>query len=519
MTIINFPFRIANFPSIISNDNSNSERHNVINNTRKEINTYAEDETNENRIEEIYQEIYQKYGNNSNKTTKAYKKLNKIKVYFIAKSVEKEGRKTIVPIPINNFDDLSNTVYAKSLNARVGTFQMRTRKEYSGEGLIEGTSGNRQLVLQHVLSTKPPYFGISDVPLSYLTIPDLDELRTDHVDDYGELEPMPSEEKLKELDEKANFTRLLSREATRPDGVRFIYRYYLDPYEYDDSFLDNTIFGNTEPYLTDPRDRKNFNRTFKEILNNIKNIKLEDIWNNERKELYLRKIEDLVYRNTDELASKHIIPVFSDIEEAQKLLLATLEDVLEPFKNIRCFEDSTNSENYPLTNVDYIDDSLTFENKYNVPETTIEKYKDRLTRYRFRKPHTNLMPQYENYQLFDPFEEEEPNFEFLDHFGLIEITEKNLEPKQLSEFDTLVLGIASETKIVSMGLADFLNFWNNNTIKNGEVLFMPSSEDFRKMQLPLLPKKRPIDRFYEYQQKFRGDNKANRDEYVYEIKS
>ena len=137
-----------------------------------------------------------------------------------------------------------------------------------------------------------------------------------------------------------------------------------------------------------------------------------------------------------------------------------------------------------------------------------------LTKYRLLKSRTHLKPQYElNYQSFLFPRIAEELHEYLE-------PDERSETAYLSESDTILLDIASNVKIVSMGLGDFLSFWNNTDTKNGEILFIPSSKSFKKINLPLISKK-PRDRFYEYQQKFRGEDKQQAGEYTYsyDIKS
>ena len=89
----------------------------------------------------------------------------------------------------------------------------------------------------------------------------------------------------------------------------------------------------------------------------------------------------------------------------------------------------------------------------------------------------------------------------------------------INEFDQVLFNIIGNTKIVSMGLGDFLYFWNNRNIMSGEVLSIPSSNEFQKAR-PLLPirQKKYKDRFYEYQKEFQNINTENIPYYRYEIK-
>nr|YP_009182406.1 hypothetical protein MOGBL74 [Costaria costata]ALF62950.1 hypothetical protein MOGBL74 [Costaria costata] len=434
----------------------------------------------------------------------ATEKLNKIQVYCIVKPIKVEKKEFLVAVPVNNFDDLSNSSYGKAISARAGTFLMRTDADLNKKGFIEGRPGNRPFILEHALEVQAPYGSLPELPLEALLLP-----KKYGINGNLEVPDLTIEEQ--EEDE----SKLITETIVDDSGKERMLYYFLSEYEYDYAFLDNTIFTNVEPYLTTPRNETSFNRTFKDILeNNIKTIKLHDIWNKEKKELRLAEIEDLVYKNTDELLSKNIIPVFSNLEEAQDLLIIVLEELLEPFKTIRFIENSSNQKDYPLTNIDYFDDSFTLQNKYAFPETRMDKIQLWLTKYRLIKSRTQLKPQYElNYQRFLFPRIPEELHEFLE-------PDERSETAYLSESDTVLLDIASNIKIVSMGLGDFLSFWNNSETKNGEILFIPSSKSFKKRSLPLLSKK-PRDRFYEYQQKFRGEGKQKIEDYSYsyEIKS
>ena len=91
-----------------------------------------------------------------------------------------------------------------------------------------------------------------------------------------------------------------------------------------------------------------------------------------------------------------------------------------------------------------------------------------------------------------------------------------LESRDMTVADKGLLQKSQDVKIISMGLADFLEFWNNPTTKNGELLFIPSSKNLNKRKLPFISKK-PRDPFYDYQQKFRESKKKDTENYTYEI--
>ena len=208
-----------------------------------------------------------------NQSINAKEKLNKIQVYFIVKSIKVDEKEFLVAVPINNFDDLSNSSYGKAISARAGTFLMRTEADLNKKGFIEGRPGNRPFILEHALEVEAPYGSFPDLPLEALLLPKK----------YGrngnlEVPDLTIEEQ--EEDESKLITEMIVDDSGKE---RMLY-YFLSEYEYDYAFLDNTIFTNADPYLTTPRNEASFNRTFKDILeNNIKTIELDDIWNKEKK--------------------------------------------------------------------------------------------------------------------------------------------------------------------------------------------------------------------------------------------
>ncbi|CAN0419942.1 unnamed protein product, partial [Scytosiphon promiscuus] len=76
-----------------------------------------------------------------NQNINAKEKLNKIKVYFIVKSTNVEEKEFLVAVPINNFDDLSNSSYGKDISTKEGTFLMKTKADVNKKRLIENKQG------------------------------------------------------------------------------------------------------------------------------------------------------------------------------------------------------------------------------------------------------------------------------------------------------------------------------------------------------------------------------------------
>nr|YP_011005611.1 hypothetical protein V2479_pgp081 [Cutleria multifida]WAM62615.1 hypothetical protein [Cutleria multifida] len=472
-------------------------------NENQNIPNYS-DINDESSSEENINKIYKRY--QKNRINNIQKKLNKIKVYFIVKSMVIDGEKVMVTIPINNFDDLSNSPYSKALSIRVGTFQMRTDKDLKNMGQEDSIKGNRPFILEHTLESEGPYGGIPQIPIESLMIPE--EENIDHLS-----------EREKELFARSKW-RIGTEFITDSNGKqKILYQYYITEHEYDYVFLDNTIFTNVEQYLTDPRDRENFKKTFKDKLYNLDFIHL---WDKNKKTLRGLDVDKLVYTNTDELLSKNIIPIFSDLEEAQDLLIAVFEEILQPFR--RYPEFSYADEPLIVKNLDYLDQSFSFEIRGRVPETRLEKIQDWLVRHRIIKANENYKDSFYTSPYKVYFKEESDVYFDMDTVSKNDDYGMTNYPRDfvcfdnyISKFDQVLLKNLYKTKIVSMGLGDFLNFWNNNEIKNGEVLFIPSSKDIKKRQLSLSNEK-SIDPFYEYQQNFRYKT-DNIDEYIYEIES
>ena len=199
---------------------------------------------------------YKNYKNLSN-YSKIHQRLNKIKIYFLTKSIEIEGKTTVTIIPINTLDDLSNSTYVKALMSRIGIFQMRTKLNKKDRKVIEGTPGNQPFILGHTTECVGSFNGISNISLEDLRI--IEEFELDNL----------SHKKIKGLHESK--LKVHTQFIVDQNGVEKTINYYVyqDQYEYDYVFLDNTIFTNVELYCTDPRNRENFRKTFTDRLEKI----------------------------------------------------------------------------------------------------------------------------------------------------------------------------------------------------------------------------------------------------------
>lgn len=438
-----------------------------------------------------------------NKSEETKKELNKVKIYIVAKSVDIDFKTTLVPISIGNFDDLSMTEFGREYSATAGAYLMS-----NGANIIQERDA---LIVDHGLQSRLLSFELAKEP-------SLKDLILDKTYDREGNRQYPELTVDDQSSGDLGELRLRSETRKTRTGVTGLYYYYDLDYEYSYTLLDHTIFANTQPYSTAPRDEASYNRTFKEILNNnFKDFKLDQVWDKEKKKVRFDNVEDIVFKNTTELVNKNIIPIFFNLEHAQDLLITVMEELLEPFKNTRFIEDQYNCDTYNLTNLDYLDDSFTLQNKYIMPETRLEIIKEWLVKYRFIKSNTELEKLYEdNYQEFIlPYLREDLQ-ELLD-------LDQQSETSYLKTSESVLLKTTKDIKIVAIGLGDFLEFWKSNEIKNGDLLFMQPTKNFdttflkpptrNKPRSGALIFKRSSDAFYKYQQKFLDQNKNNRYSY------
>nr|YP_011007303.1 hypothetical protein V2495_pgp077 [Scytothamnus australis]WAM64732.1 hypothetical protein [Scytothamnus australis] len=470
--------------------------------------------------------LYKRYKNTSTKS-KYHKSLNQTKIFLITKgNWTSDGKFNRVVLPINNLDDLSDSICAKSIASRVGLFQMLSNNDLMRKtGFAMGRPGNRPFILEHALESEGPYFKEPEVPLEALNI-------ETHGSEKNGLSIDEIIESIVNATITSTETNIVYELVEREEGVFALYQIDVGNFEYDHTFIDNTVFTNVGSYFTDPRDRANYKRGFKKQLANFTSINVSDIWYGEKKlktpNEMTADILSFIHKNTTELSSKNIIPVFSSVEDAQDLLLSVLEELLEPYRQTRPikgfvytpdieFFDCTNQD-IPMTNTEYFDDSLTLLNKI-FPTTKLERFKHFLVKYRVLKPsefkNKNYHFNYYSMPFATPLSREiqekatPPLALIADYTG--PVTELSCDS------EILTLSLASRTKIISMGLGDFLEFWNNHKSKNAEALFIPSAKEIKKGRLPGFAKKSK-DKFYEYQKQFRN-TKNKKIKYRYQIQS
>lgn len=538
---VNQPISINEDYSNISDKEIDSKE--ILNDVKNES---EKKEIDFDKINRFYQFNYEK---KESRNTKVREKLNTIKIYILVKPTIVDNKKTNVAVPINNYEDLGNTGYGRTITALASTFLMRTAQDLAGQGLSEGSPGSRPFILEHAVGVEPPYDTEEKVSLKDLGKGLFDktkfksqkEKRLELANlDGAVLGAMQEEERLgtglegQVLNSEINREEdaMLDLDIQILEAAFGLIYYYSSPYEYDYSFLDNTIFTNSRPYQSQPRDEENFNRRWTDLLKNLKNFNFEE-QKNDLKVLFTES-DRILFKNTTELLSKNIIPVFCDLEEAQTLLVTVLEELTQPYRAIRPIEgiQSTQVILPNLSNgLDYIDDSLTLENHYVNPNSNkgLQKIQEFLKKYRVIKaPSTTFsVDDYnaDNYQLYGTKMKKSVYESWQLFFDEVEDLGKPYNYRKgpwddtrsyLTKSDKKLLTIASEIKIISMGLGDFLEFWNNHEIKNGEVLFIPSLNNVKSKKLPFVSRKSK-DRFYEYQQKFGGSQKYESNAFTYEI--
>ncbi|CAM9098333.1 unnamed protein product [Ectocarpus sp. 13 AM-2016] len=506
---------------------------------RNEINTDSLVDTDENINDNLEVEnledlemmnFHEKYTSKLNtlKKTEAHKKINKIKVYFIVKSKILKGKEMIVAIPIRCFDDLGNAKPEKFHNRINTLFDIDV---FRGRPNTQGSPALKPFILEEIVFATHPFGLDEEFSLEDLILP------KEYGDDGTKLES-----DIPEFDLLSRLKTMKTRNKYT-GKVRTIY-YLSRDYDYNQSAVDNTIFSTTSNYVIDP---KKTNNTF------TKRLKEIDFKKDGFKVVNARNLFKLVWGNRTPLVEKSIIPVFSNLEDAQNLLITVLEEVNEPFQVRRKME-GPNTPQYDRS-LDYLDDPFCYQNRYFYPESGIDNAKEFLRTYRFIKgrKRSSLKDDlyHENkYQTKGPFSildgetvdddhMDEPLWirEQAHEFAPKHIWRETdcmlfeaeyfpgegeaysfLESRDMSVIDETLLKKSQDVKIISMGLADFLEFWNNPTTKTGELLFIPSSKhlNLNKRESPVRSKK-PIDPFYEYQQKFYESTRKDTKNYTYEI--
>lgn len=482
-------------------------------------------------------QLYKNYKSKNCERTEAQIKLNKVKVYVIVKEKMVKGKKVTFAVPIRNYDDLGNSVIEKSKGFIASIFYVRLndgkaklpRFNFENEGRAVSRAAeralNRPFLLEHLMAAQVPFGSEDEVPLKALKLPKDYDINTDRIPE----KPF-----------------ILSEDGYFDEDSADEYLERIRKYDYTYSMLDNTAIVNVSQYVTDTREKKIFDEENKtDLLSHIKDITLrKDVL----KLLNISNFVSFLFRDKSALMDKNIIPVFSKLEDAQDLLITVLEEVNQPFRARRQIETFNTPKYY--RSLEYLDDSFTFQNRYFLPDLNDrgDVITDFLRRYRFIKPRNKVSGNdyynENNYQTKGPFYVENIDTDSGDEYIPMSQRPRSApkwiwresdywafmrrhfpgqpeayswwETRDMSKSDKGLLQKSQDVKIVSMGLNDFFEFWNNHQQKNAELLFIPSSDYLKKKTLPLLPKK-PRDRFYDYQQKYRGSKKYDNNNYSYEI--
>lgn len=493
-----------------------------------------------NKEETEISQFYKKYGLKKNlfEKTQSQKKLNKIRIYVIVKSKIIKGKEVQYALPIRSFDDLGTSILERSNAFKSGIFDVKVGKNrntlknepkyHEGSPDLGRRVSPFRFYLEHLVDPEPPFNVEEEFSLDNLVLPK----------NYGNY--------------RAESPSKLSRNG------RLFQNELFNEFEYNHSIVDNMFLINSSRYKTAIIHKNIFNRGEKNtsFLTNLKSINKEEarhkLFNSSnffslpsRIKSFASHIKSVVSSNTNPYLEKAIIPVFLNLEDAQEYLITILEEINQPFQVRRKIENSSTS--HYSKSLNYLDDSFSFQNStFSVGSSSrIKQMKDLLKKYRIikLKDSENDFYNQNKYQTKRPFFSRDITAVDTDRPipKLVKSTAKSLWqeidyrsfldsyfPGQLEEFswwesrditdtDKGLLKKSQDVKIQSMGLGDFLEFWNNPTKKKGKVLFIPSSNELSKKQLNLSFKK-SRDRFYDYQQKFRDSRTKENENYIYNIK-
>nr|YP_011007015.1 hypothetical protein V2492_pgp084 [Phaeostrophion irregulare]WAM64302.1 hypothetical protein [Phaeostrophion irregulare] len=433
--------------------------------------------------------------------------LNDIKIFFIVKPIikktETHDEKRFISVvqieeavdsfstglgllSINNYESLSANPASRIFLARDIFFQHKAEESYGKLTAFESRPGNRPYFLDESIATETPDKGIITNKLEDLDVDDEPVLEQES--DYdNEMECGRFRDSGFTKNPRRHF---LNRFIIEPehDWIQVVWSLDLfddEPYEYDTADIDTASFANPQNF----------------------------------------------FPKTDKIKGKNIIPMFASLEDAEKMLLTAVEDSLEPYKKKPVFfnfdelatleagdrefsqdNEEFPSKNYTLTidqrdhydplNVDYLDESVTYAYRTykhvpngGMPETELEKTQNLLAETRKIKPTTNHKNHYyDSYDLHNDLFQRE--YEFKKELML---------PKQKG----MLLKTVVNTRIIEMGLGDFLELWNNTETKNAEILFLPSSDRARNLKSRF--SRRPFPHsFYEYQKDFQKRHKRTK---------
>lgn len=231
-------------------------------------------------------------------------------------------------------------------------------------------------------------------------------------------------------------------------------------------------------------------------------------------------------QNNYKNSGKDIIPIFANFEEAEKFLLTTLEDLLEPYKKQQIYTTADSLGNistntrfnnilddrkvYNPKNVDYLDESTSFtHNNYesNLPNTKKERKLNKLAEQRKIKTISNYQDHYNNYDSIG------------DLFGVKKKSPwySTVKPTWMPKAQKAILETIEKTEIIEMDLEDFLEFWVKDGAKKGEILYIPTSTNSKSFRSKS-SKKGPMKKIHRYQRDYYNKSKRKNTKYSYTMK-
>lgn len=524
---VNFP--TSNLSTTITNTIINTDE-------LEELNSGIDDSFNQEDIE--ISEFYKKYRSKKKllKKTESQKKLNKIKVYFIVKSKIVNEKEVKYALPIRSFDDLSNSILERSNAFIASIFHVKVDTNLNELKDIEGSPGLHSFWLDEVIDPEPPFPANLEFPLKNLILP------KKYVVTKGKLKLA------KHSEDNSRGKMVIEKSIDAFEKMKFSFPM---EYEYYESMINNTVLVNSSGYCTDIRQKNSFNGEKDDtgFLSRCKDLHLKE---GRLKLFNISNSFPLFFGTRNASLDKNIIPVFSHLEDAQDLLITILEELHQPFQVRRKIENYNTTQYFK--NLSYLNDSFSFQNNYFLSALKIKlALAEELLMKSGIIESSNLPDSYDQefyhenqYQTKGPFflqdtdvpvdnevyvptlentkAEPKPIWGELDYWSFSnqyfpdqEEAYSWWESRDMTNTDKGLLKNSQDIKIIAMGLGDFLEFWNNPTKKNAEVLFIPSSNDLSQKEVPSLNKK-SSDKFYDYQQKFRGYKKQNTENYIYEIK-
>lgn len=350
--------------------------------------------------------------------------LNKTKIYLIIKeqSLDSQKNEQSFLIPINNLENLSNKAISRLYLHRDGLFEINANSSsYISE---DRPTNQRFYIIDDLLITEGIFdsqieINIRNVPIE--TDDDILEKKGLKGKLLGDNPKFYTDQNyegklyLPEIDPDPEIWRDEDKDSI------WVKKYGIprQDYEYDEAEMDNSFFNNPIKYSS----------------------------------------------NTE----KNIFPVFERLEEAEKFLLTLFEDILEPYRRKRIsinrqdFLKLTKKEQYFLilpssyilrinngslynpTDLDYLDDPDQYISPFtNLPKSYMQRVKNSFAKKRWIKSSNRINSHYisENY----------------DHMAYV--TSSNI----------VLIDFLANTKIIEMGLGDFMEIWSNRNVLKREVI-------------------------------------------------